>query len=173
MIEDIVAQAHGLVDALTYRDGQVALSALRAIDKSHPQAGPFSQILGIRFGEMEKGRCLATLEVSHHLLNPHGIAHGGVAFSLADSVCGGAAISAVGGPRVVTQDMQIRYHGPARPGTIEARAEVLHQGTRTVTVAARVVQQGLLIASATATFAILSDQELAVVRQQPDTPPEP
>lgn len=164
MIEDIIAQSHLLVDSLTFDQGTVALSALRAIGDSVTRAGPFAQLLGIQFHEMAGGRCTASLEVKQHLLNPHGIAHGGVTFSLADSACGGAALSAYGGPGVVTQDMQIRYHGPARPGRIVAQADVIHLGKRTVTVQCRVTQNDLLIGSVTATFALLSEAELGVVK---------
>ena len=111
MIEDVIAQNHILVDSLTFNEGLLAKSALQAIGEATEQAGPFAQLLGIKFEEMGGGRCRASLEVKHHLLNPHGIAHGGVTFSLADSVCGGAALSAVGEPRILTQDTQIRV-GP-------------------------------------------------------------
>jgi len=83
---------------------------------------------------------------------------------LADSACGGAALSALGEPRILTQDMQIRYHGPARLGTIVASAEVVHQGQRTITVQCRVNQAGILIASVTATFAILSPAEMTAMK---------
>ena len=164
MIEDVIAQSHTLVDTLTFEDGVVALSALRTIGETPVKAGAFAQLLGISFDEMASGRCAASLEVKQHVLNPHGIAHGGVAFSLADSACGGAALSALGEPRILTQDMQIRYHGPARLGKIIAHAEVIHHGQRTITVQCRVTQSEVLIANATATFAILSPAELRLMK---------
>jgi acyl-CoA thioesterase len=163
LIEDIIAQSHVLVDSLNFDDGVIALSALRSISESQSHAGPFTKLLGVTFLEIGKGRCKASLEIKQHLLNPLGIAHGGAAFSLADSTCGGAALSAVGELKIVTQDMQIRYHGPGRQGVIEAEAEVLHHGQRTVTTICRVTQEELLIATVTATFAILSDEELSSV----------
>ncbi|HSG15248.1 MAG TPA: PaaI family thioesterase [Anaerolineae bacterium] len=164
MIEDVIAQTHTLVDALTFDQGVLALSALRTIGDTSPRAGEFAQLLGMSFDEMADGRCTAFLQVKQHLLNPHGIAHGGVAFSLADSACGGAALSAVGEARILTQDMQIRYHGPARLGKILAHAEVIHHGQRTITVQCRIAQSEVLIASATATFAILSPAELSAMK---------
>ena len=98
MIEDVIAQNHTLVDSLTFNEGVVAKSALQAIGETADQAGPFAQLLGMKFEEMAGGRCRASLQVKQHLLNPHGIAHGGVTFALADSTCGGAALSAVGAP---------------------------------------------------------------------------
>jgi acyl-CoA thioesterase len=166
LIEDINAQAHMVIDSLTFEAGTIALSALRSIDDSQSHAGPFSRLLGITFHDFGEGHCKASLEVRHHLLNPLGIAHGGVAFSLADSASGGAALSALGEPRIVTQDMQIRYHGPARLGTIVAEADVLHHGQRTLTTICQVSQDEILIASVTATFAILSEEELRLIRDR-------
>jgi acyl-CoA thioesterase len=163
LIEDVIAQSHVLVDSLTFKDGTIALAALRTIGDSPSQAGAFAQLLGLEFDEISNGRCTASLEVKEHLLNPHGIAHGGVTFSLADSTSGGAALSVLGTPRIVTQDMQIRYHGPVRPGAIVARAEVVHHGQRTITTQCRVTQNDLLVATVTATFAILSDKEVKAI----------
>lgn len=167
MIEDVIAQSHVLVDSLQFKDGTVALAALRAISDGQSHAGPFAQLLGLTFVAFGDGRCTAELNVREHLLNPHGIAHGGVAFALADSACGGAALSVLDAPRLVTQDMQIRYHGPARPGKILAEAEVIHHGRRTITTQCRVTQNEILIASVTATFALLSENELRDVQAGP------
>lgn len=164
MIEDVIAQNHTVVDMLTFDEGVLALSALRTIADGPGHAGSFAQLLGINFERLGDGRCTASLEVKQHLLNPHGIAHGGVTFSLADSACGGAALSAVGEPRFLTQDMQIRYHGPARPGRIAAEAEVIHHGQRTITTQCQVEQAGILIATVTATFAILTPVEMTAMK---------
>ncbi len=160
MIEDIIAQSHLIVDSFTFDDGIIALSALRTINESQSPVGPFGRLLGIKFDEVGEGRSTATLEVKQHLLNILGIAHGGVTFSLADSASGAAAMSAFGAPGIVTQDMQIRYHGPVKPGIVTAQAEVIHFGTRTIVTQCYIRQEDLLIASVTATFAILSDEEV-------------
>lgn len=159
MIEDVIAQSHVLVDTLNFQEGTVALAALRTLSEGRGEAGAFAQLLGITFRDFGGGRCTAALEVKQHLLNPHGIAHGGVTFSLADTACGGAALSVLGKPLIVTQDMHIRYHGPARPGRIVAEAEVIHHGRRTMTVQGRVTQNETLIASVTVTYALLSEEE--------------
>jgi acyl-CoA thioesterase len=164
LIEDIIAQSQVIVDSLTFKQGTVALSALRSIHDNPSHAGPFAQVLGLEFLEIAGGRCKVSLNVREHLLNPHGIAHGGVTFSLADSACGGAALSALGSPRVVTQDMQIRYHGPVKVGHLVAEAEVIHFGTRTITTQCRVSQADIQVASVTATFAILSEEEVAAIK---------
>jgi acyl-CoA thioesterase len=160
------ALAHTLLDQISGPDTAVALGALTSLAEPQPHVGPFSRLLGVHFSDVGDGRCTATLELRPHLLNPLGIGHGGVAFSLADTASGGAALSAVGAPRIVTQDMHIRYHGPARPGTITAQAEVVHLGKRTVSTTCRIHQEELLIATVSATFAILSELEMSQIMQK-------
>lgn len=166
MIEDAIAQSHALIDSLSADDHTIAIDALRSIQGGQSFSGPFTRLIGVHYDHIGDGRCTASIEVRRHLLNPLGIAHGGVTFSLADTACGTAAVSALGGPRVVTQDMQIRYHGPGRPGAMTAEARVIHHGQRTITTECRVRQDGVMLASVTATFAILSEAEVMVVRGQ-------
>ena len=149
---------------MTFETGSIALSALRTLDENRPHGGPFSHLIGINYLTLGDGKCKASLQVRQHLLNPLGIAHGGVTFALADSTCGGAALSALGTPSLVTQDLQIRYHGPARMGELIAEAEVVHLGKRTITVQCQVTQNEILIASVTGTFAILSGQEVGEIK---------
>lgn len=166
MTEDTVTQSHALIDSFAAGDQGVALDALRSLQGGQSFSGPFTRLIGVHYDDIGDGRCTASIEVRQHLLNPLGIAHGGVTFSLADTACGAAAVSALGGPRVVTQDMQIRYHGPVRPGAMIADAKVIHRGQRTITTECRVSQDDVMVASATATFAILSEAEIKIVRGQ-------
>ena len=75
-------------------------------------------------------------------------------------------MSALGERRLVTQDMQIRYHGPARAGILTAHAETVHKGSRTLTTQCRITQNDILIASVTGTFAILSADELNALKEK-------
>ncbi len=159
------AEGQALLAALSADAGAIARAVLEALSQpAQAPVGAFGQLLGVRFSQFGDGRCAGSLVVGDHLLNPHGIAHGAIAFALADFVCGGAALSALGEPRLVTQDMQIRYHGPVRPGPLDAEAETVHLGSRTITTQCRVSQNGTLVASVTGTFAILSPVEVDNLR---------
>lgn len=165
MSEDMREKIGSLAAGLSTSSEVVAFAALETLSGHDvPVVGPFARLLGMQFDVVENGRCVASLEVKAHLLNPLGIAHGAVPYALADSASGGAAISAVGAPKVVTQDMLYRYHGAARPGVIRAEAEVIYHGSRTLTTQARVFQGEVLIGSATGTFAILGGRELASLK---------
>ena len=159
MIEDLIAQNHQLVDMLTYDQGRIAHSVMQTTSETRDQGGPFAQLSGINLRSLGEGRCVGDLTVRHHHLNPMNIAHGGVAYTLADHICGVAALSSLSSPALVTQDMHMRYHAPAQMGVLIAEAQVLYLGSRTITVSARVTQNEVLVASVTATYAILSDQE--------------
>jgi acyl-CoA thioesterase len=164
MPEDLSPALRDQLAGLSKADREIAMAVLLAMQEAGEHGGPFTRLLGLTFTEFGNGRCAANLTVRAHHLNPLNVAHGGVAYALADTVCGGAALSAVGAPRIVTQDMQIRYHGPSREGRLEAVAEVIYHGTRTITTQCRVTQSGVLVASVTGTFAILNDKELNRVR---------
>ena len=165
MIEDINAQNHALVDTLEFDNAQTAHSALLALSRTnHRRASPFALLLGIEILEVGEGACVGEMEVLTHLLNTHGIAHGGVTFAFGDHVLGNAAVSTRNDPGIVTQDMQIRYHGPARSGKIRCIGKAIHVGTRTITVEGKIYQGETVIASLTGTYAILSSQEKGMLK---------
>jgi uncharacterized protein (TIGR00369 family) len=89
---------------------------------------PFAQHLGISLTEVGDGYAAAELELTPELSsNPNGlIAHGGVAFTLADTV-GGAAVVSKNYTVTPTIDMRIDYLNPATDD-LHAEAEVVRNG---------------------------------------------
>ena len=124
-----------------------------------PVRFPLGEFLGliIHQGEPLSGRGEVALEVGENHLNPNGIAHGAVAFAMMDTAMGAAVMTIVPeGDLCATIELHTRFHRPARPGTLVAEASVLTPGRRVVQVEARTVDgEGRLVASATASFAVL------------------
>jgi uncharacterized protein (TIGR00369 family) len=89
---------------------------------------PFARHLGIEVIDAEEGYAEGQLELTDNLSsNPgHLIAHGGVAFALADTV-GGAAVVSLNYTVTPTIDMRIDYLNPATTDLI-AEAEVIRNG---------------------------------------------
>jgi uncharacterized protein (TIGR00369 family) len=89
---------------------------------------PFARHLGIEVTDADDGYAEGQLELtSEHSSNPgHLIAHGGVAFALADTV-GGAAVVSLNYTVTPTIDMRIDYLNPATTDLI-AEAEVIRNG---------------------------------------------
>ena len=73
-----------------------------------------SQSIGARVEAIGPGTATLSMKVLPHMLNGHGICHGGFIFTLADSAFAFACNSY--NRLVVAQDNQITYLAPAQPG---------------------------------------------------------
>jgi acyl-CoA thioesterase len=106
--------------------------------------------------ENRDGHSIAVLEISDVHLNPNGVVHGAVPFTMMDTAMGGAVMNTiVDGRRCATIEMQTRYHRPVAAGTLTATAEVVTAGRRVVHLRAETRDSDdRLVASATASFAI-------------------
>lgn len=129
-----------------------------AVGPTIPRAEfPLKEFLGFDIVR-GNGSATATLDIDERHLNPYGIAHGAVSFTLMDTAMGGATMTVLAeGQMCATVEMQTRYHRPAGSGRLTARANVLSAGRRVVHLEARTVDDdGNLIASATASFAVIA-----------------
>lgn len=77
---------------------------------------PFSQWLGIERVSEGPGHCLLRMEVRQEMLNGFSIAHGGIAYSLADSAL--AFASNAHGRHAVSVETSISHVQPVREGDI-------------------------------------------------------
>ncbi len=68
-------------------------TSAKAIVNAMMERDRFSQWLGIRVETVEPGRCIVSMTVRAEMVNGFGIAHGGIAFALADSALAFAANS--------------------------------------------------------------------------------
>jgi acyl-CoA thioesterase len=80
-----------------------------------------SQSLGMELVEVAPGRATLRMTVREDMVNGHGIGHGGLTFSLADSAFAFACNSY--GRTTVAAGAEISFHVPTRAGDVlEARA---------------------------------------------------
>jgi acyl-CoA thioesterase len=121
-----------------------------------PGVGPFADLLGVRRAAMDDGRSRFELTVRSEHMNPHGVVHGGVIYTLVDYAMGGALTSRLApGERCATLEIKINYLAPATAGRLAAEARVVERTTRIGVLDARVHAEGdRLIAIATGTFFI-------------------
>jgi uncharacterized protein (TIGR00369 family) len=89
---------------------------------------PFADLLGIELTEIEEGHAEGRIEMREELSwdEERSVAHGGVTFTLADTVGGAALVSLVEQP-VPTVDMRIDYL-EAGTGDLTAEADVVRIG---------------------------------------------
>lgn len=95
---------------------------------------PFADLLGIEVTEAEDGHAEGWVEMREELSwhSEKLMAHGGVAFTLADTVGGAALVSLTDQP-VPTIDMRIDYLS-AGTGNLRAEADVVREGGAVGTV---------------------------------------
>lgn len=92
---------------------------------------PGSSVMGIEVLSAADGAAFAQLTVMPELANGHGICHGGIVYSLADTAFACATNSVL--PRSVTADASIVYFSPALVGEVLlAEARVRHRSSRQV-----------------------------------------
>ena len=108
----------------------------------------FNRHNGLRLVDVDDGVSTVEVTLRKEGLNPHGIAHGGLIFTLCDVATGVAARS--GGRNTVSQDASIYF---LRPGTrtekLTAKGRVIKEGRTTGYTEAEVyTDDGTLIAKA-------------------------
>ena len=125
-------------------------------DPTDPAFG-LQEVIGFTI-ESRDGASVATVEITDLHLNPHGVVHGAVPFTLMDTAMGGAVMSTIDDGRLcATIEMQTRYHRSATAGTLTASARVTSGGRRIIHLAAETHDHdGRLIASATGSFAVFA-----------------
>jgi acyl-CoA thioesterase len=116
----------------------------------------FAELLGMRPKTMGEGRARFELAVASKHLNPNGVLHGGVIYSLADTAMGAALVSRLDGQeQCTTLEIKMSYLAPVTGGTIAAEACVVQRTRRIGVLEAKVFGDGdRLVALATGTFYI-------------------
>ena len=125
-------------------------------ERRDPGVGPFADLLGVHRASMADGRSRFELTLRPEHLNPHGVAHGAVAYTLIDYAMGGALTSRLQpGERCATLEIKINYLAAVSEGRLAAEAWVVERTARIGVLEAKVWADGdRLIALATGSFYI-------------------
>lgn len=108
---------------------------------------------GIRFTRIETGSCEARCPVKPWHLNPNGKVHGGMLFTILDTVACCAGGSVEGGRRpVVTQNAAIYYLRPAQGGELRAVAQTVKSGRTTALVSVDIYNNDRLVSKGEVTI---------------------
>lgn len=107
-------------------------------DRHH---GRLPEWLGFRVLEAGPESARAELTVTPAVVQSAGVVHGGVLFTLADSVAANLAMANVPEASGATIDASIRFFRPARSGVLTATARLLHRGRRTLGVEVRITDE--------------------------------
>ena len=92
-------------------------------------AQPIMQTLGAKIAKIAAGEVHIAVSRSAHICQQNGYLHAGVISTIADSACGGAALSlAAAGSDVLAVEFKINFLAPAAAEKIIAKAKVLRSG---------------------------------------------
>lgn len=95
----------------------------------------FTTYCGLEFTELQEDRVVVSCPLRPELLNPMGIAHGGIIATVTDVAAGCMALIADGNTRsIVTQSCSIHYLSPGTGSALRAVGHVLRKGGRTCVV---------------------------------------
>lgn len=108
--------------------------------------------------ERADGRCVMAIDINaEQHFSPQHAAHGGVAYSLADTAMGGALTSLLPTDMwCATLEMKFNYHVRVSEGRLTCEATVVHRGKRIANIEARLYQHDKLVSSANGSFVIFS-----------------
>lgn len=128
----------------------------RAGSRAPKGFNPFADLMGLVVSRPRDGRCRASFLLSAEHLNPNRVAHGGTLYTMADTAMGAAIHSVLERTSAcVTIEIKMNYLKPVREGRVSCTAKVIQCGKRIAVVEAEVKNQGMLVAKALGTFAII------------------
>jgi len=127
------------------------------VNDSEPTAD-FLDLIGLRHIEDVDGPA-NQIEIGPQHLNPYGVVHGGVIYSLADTAMGAViAPELAENERTATIEIKINYLAAVRDGIIRAETTLVNRGRRVAVLESDVFNGDRLVAKALGSFAIFEVQ---------------
>ena len=118
--------------------------------------------LGLTVADIGEGMAVVEMTPTEDMANHSGFVHGGMISTLADSAMGRSVMTLKPGViRAMSFDLKLSFIGAAKIGEkLRATGRVIHAGRRTVVTDCRIEgQDGRLVATASATFAVTREKE--------------
>lgn len=116
---------------------------------------PFEALIGCKCRVSARGRCIATLDLAPELLNPHGVLHGGVLYTMADTSMGYAVYSTLAhGGSCATIEIKMVYLKPVTRGRVRCVTRLVHRGRRVAVLESSLTCSKVLVAKALGTYAL-------------------
>jgi acyl-CoA thioesterase len=116
---------------------------------------PFGELIGLNFTKSEEGYTQCKVEVNDKLFNPHGVLHGGIIYTMADTGMGGALYPLLAENELcATIEVKINYFKPVTSGNIMCETKVIHKGKKIAVMESEISNNGKIVAKAIGTYSI-------------------
>jgi uncharacterized protein (TIGR00369 family) len=122
-----------------------------------------TSLLGLHLESLEIGRVVFTMKIKPRHKQIHGVVHGGVLATVADTVAAIAAYTTVPkGTDIATVEMKINFLEPVPDGKIKAEGRVLRTGRNFVVTECEIYKEdGKMAAKALLTFGAARGHSIA------------
>lgn len=117
----------------------------------------FSERVGLEFTDLEAGYSRGVLDVTDELLNPNGVLHGAVLYTMADTGMGAATQTELAeDERCATIEVKINYLRPVRAGRVVCETTLVRKGRSVAYLESDLSNDGETVARATGSFSVFS-----------------
>lgn len=116
---------------------------------------PFCDLIGLRFTSVSDGISRCTVKITSQTLNPHGVVHGGVIYTMADTGMGAALYSCIDADQVCsTVQLNIHYFEAVSSGILICKTKIVRRSKKLATLESEVKCGRTLVAKASGTYYI-------------------
>jgi acyl-CoA thioesterase len=106
---------------------------------------------------MESGYSRGVVEVTDDLKNPHGVLHGGVLYTMADTGMGAALYTELGADEsCATIEVKINYLKPVKSGEVVCETEIVNKGRSVAYLESELTNGGETVARATGSYSVFT-----------------
>lgn len=117
----------------------------------------FSDLVGLEFTDVDPGFSRGTVEVTDELRNPHGVLHGGVLYTMADTGMGAALYPDLAeDEQCATIEVKINYLRPVRSGRVTCETTLLRKGRSVAYLESDLSRDGETVARATGSYSVFT-----------------
>ncbi len=116
---------------------------------------PYADLIGLNIRKQDNGYSICSVETTEKLLNPHGVVHGAVLYSLADTGMGAALYPLLAGDELcATIEIKITYFAPVMTSVMECVTRLINKGKRVAYLESEITVDKSIVAKANGTYAI-------------------
>jgi len=116
---------------------------------------PFGDLLGLQFTNNKTNTSKCNLKITKNLLNPHGVVHGGVIYSMADTGMGAALYSQLKkNESCSTIEIKIVYLTAVKLGTLTCESIIINKKKRISILESIITLEEHIVAKAIGAFYI-------------------
>jgi len=125
-----------------------------------PGFHPFADLIGFTFTQADEESSVCFLEPHERLFNPHGVVHGGVLYTMADTGMGAALYPHLKDDQLcATLEINIVYFAPVTSGPLTCRTRLIHKGKRIALLESEIMNQDRPAAKATGIYSIFTPRK--------------